>query len=82
MRSDEKAANVREIGGKVFGDAVGQVFLFRIAADISEGQHRDGERWCVGDSEIGQRGLRRPDHSQYRRLELPPPDPGAGNQHR
>ena len=46
---DEAVADAREFGGEVFGDAVGEIILARIAGEIGEGEHDDGEM----------RGLRR-----------------------
>ena len=48
-RDDEAVADARQVGGEVFGDAVGEIILGRIAGEVGEGQHHDGEM----------RGLRR-----------------------
>ena len=40
---DERARDAREVGGEALGNAVGEVFLFVIAADICERQHDEGE---------------------------------------
>ena len=40
---DERARDAREVGGEALGDAVGEIFLFGIAADIGERQHDEGE---------------------------------------
>ena len=39
----EAAADAREIGGEVFGDAVGEIIFGRVVREICEGQHHDGE---------------------------------------
>ena len=46
-RDDEEPADARECGDDLLDHAVGEVFLFRIAAHIREGQHRD--RRLVGE---------------------------------
>jgi len=41
---DHKAAgNLREIGGQVVGDAIGEIFQLRIIREIGKGQHDDRE---------------------------------------
>jgi hypothetical protein len=37
----ESAGDARQIGGQAFGDAVGEIFLLGIAADIGEREHDD-----------------------------------------
>ena len=34
-------ADAREIGGEIFGDAVGEIILGRIAGEVGEGEHHD-----------------------------------------
>jgi len=38
-RDDEHVRNPRQIGRQILGDAVGEVALFRVVAQIGEGQH-------------------------------------------
>ena len=45
-RDHEQARGLREVGDQVFGHAVAEIFLLRIAAHVLEGQ--DGDRWLVG----------------------------------
>ena len=40
-RDDETVADARKLGGEVFGDAVGEVVLRRIAGEIGEGEHHN-----------------------------------------
>ena len=42
-RDHEAVADAREVGGEVLGDAVGEIILARIAGEVSERQHDDGE---------------------------------------
>ena len=39
----EGAGNAREVGGQALGDAVDEIVLRRVAADVGEGQNDDGE---------------------------------------
>src|SRR5262249_50204016 len=41
-RDDKQAGNLREIRGKVFGDAVAKILLLRVLAHVGEGQHDKG----------------------------------------
>ncbi len=43
---DEQPAIMRQRGDDVLHHAIGEIFLFRIAAQVLEGQH--GDRWLVG----------------------------------
>ena len=40
---DEAALQMREIGGQIVGDAIGEIVLLLVAAQILERQHDDGE---------------------------------------
>jgi hypothetical protein len=40
---DECTGNAREVGRETLGNAVDEILLFAIAADVSEGQHHDGD---------------------------------------
>ncbi len=51
-RDHEEPAQLRQRGDDVLADAVGEIFLFRIAAHIGEGKHGDG-------GTVGQRKNRR-----------------------
>src|SRR5271155_5210541 len=42
-RDDKATPDTREVGGEVFGDAVGEIILGRIARKVGERQHYDGE---------------------------------------
>src|SRR5271165_3879814 len=44
---DEEPADLRESRNDLLDHAVSEIFLFRVAAHIGEGQHRD--RWLVGE---------------------------------
>src|SRR5207237_1220046 len=53
-RDHEAVADARQIGGEIFGDAVGEIVLARIVREVCEGQHHDGEMrgggprcWCI-----------------------------------
>ena len=37
----EAGGDARQIGGQIVGDAVGEILLLRIVAEIGEGQHDD-----------------------------------------
>ena len=39
----ETVANARQVGRKVFGDAIGEIILAWIAGEIGEGRHNDGK---------------------------------------
>ena len=41
-RDYERARNARQIGGETLGNAVGEIFLLVIAAEIGEGEHDNG----------------------------------------
>ena len=71
-RDDKDTGNLREVGDQVFGDAIGEILLRRIGAEIVEGQYRDG-RWAI-DGLIDRAGA----------SEEPPGNCGAGDeqQHR
>ena len=38
---NEEAGHIRQVGNNVFGDAVTEIFLFRVAAHVVEGQDRN-----------------------------------------
>ena len=44
-RGDPQAANLREHVEQLFRKAVGEIFVFLVAAHVHEGQH--GDRWHV-----------------------------------
>ena len=47
----ERAADARQICGQALGDAINEILLLGIAADIGEGQNNDreaGRRWLCG----------------------------------
>ena len=44
---DEEPADAAECGNDLFDHTVGEILLFRVAAQIGERQHRD--RWLVGE---------------------------------
>ena len=48
-RDHEQGRNLREVGDQVFGHAVAEIFLLRIAAHVLERQ--DGDRWFVGQAQ-------------------------------
>ena len=45
---DETVVDARQFGGEIFSDAVGEIILGRIAREIGEGQHDDGEMRGLG----------------------------------
>ena len=47
-RDDERAPNPRQIGRQALGHAVDEIVLLRVAADIHERKHDDGEAWRRG----------------------------------
>ena len=46
---------MREVGGQIVGDAVGEKVLFLVAAQILEWQNDDGEARRVGEFVLGGR---------------------------
>ena len=77
-RDHEAVADAREIGGEVFGDAVGEIVLARIAGEIGEGQHDDGEMRGLGGRGGVRRCMRR-HRSRERRYAVGAEEiPGAG----
>ena len=63
-------AHAREIGGQALRDAVDEIFLLRIAADIGEGQHHDGEVRRPGlFGRGGRRWLRRGGLADFKRID-------------
>ena len=57
-RDDEEPAQLRQTGDDVLGNAVGEIFLLRVAAHVGERQY--GDRWSIGSSRL--RSWRRPRH--------------------
>src|SRR5689334_2085042 len=51
VRDHQKAGHLREIGGDIVGDAVAEIPLLRVAAQIVEWQDHDG--WLVPRSPAG-----------------------------
>ena len=45
-RDDEAAADARQIGGEVFGYAIGKIILARIARKVREWKHNDRKAGC------------------------------------
>src|SRR5262249_40907033 len=54
-RDYEEPTQFRQRGYDVFADAVGEIFLFRLAAHVDEGQHRNGRP--VGQRQRGAQGI-------------------------
>ena len=73
LRADhERAANARKIGREAFGDAIDEILLLRIAADVGEGQDDDREARRRGFFSAGGAGFagraRRPQRIDADRL--------------
>ena len=47
-RGDAQLGRVGEVVQEFFRDAIGEVFLFRVAAHVHKGEHRDGIHPCLG----------------------------------
>src|ERR1700722_1227582 len=42
-RDDEAVSDARQFSGEIVSDAVGEVVLTRVAGEVGEGQHHDGQ---------------------------------------
>ena len=67
---DERARDAREVGGEALGDAVDEIVLLRIAADVGERQDDDREARRGGFfGRGGRRGLRLRWHADFERID-------------
>ena len=49
MRDDEAVGQMREVGGQIVGQAVGEIVLLGVAAEVGERQHDDRQARRVGE---------------------------------
>ena len=48
-RNDEHIREPRQIGRQILGDAVGEILLLAVVAQITKGQHHDRQAWQSGE---------------------------------